>query len=75
MYERAKQYTLLRPRLKQTVGVIMILAGVFGLIMPIIPGALFIVIGLEIFGLRLLFVDRLFERIIKKKPVATEGQP
>ncbi len=66
MYEKAKNYTSIRPRLKKTVGVLFILLGFLGLILPVVPGAILIFIGLEFLGLRFLFVDRL----LKRKPVS-----
>ncbi len=72
MYERAKQFTLERPKLKRTVGVILILIGLLGLVMPVIPGIVFVVIGLEFFGMRLLFIDRTIDKMMKKKQIPTE---
>ncbi len=62
MYEKAKNYTLLRPRLKKTVGIFFVLLGFVGIILPVMPGAIFVFIGLEFLGLRFLFIDRLLKR-------------
>jgi uncharacterized membrane protein YbaN (DUF454 family) len=62
MYEKAKNYTLLRPRLKKTVGIFLVLLGFVGIILPVMPGAVFVFIGLEFLGLRFLFIDRLLKR-------------
>ena len=62
MYEKAKNYTSIRPRLKKAVGILFILLGFVGLILPVVPGAILIFIGLEFLGLRFLFVDRLLKR-------------
>lgn len=70
MYEKAKNYTLLRPRLKKAVGIFLILFGFIGVIVPVMPGAIFVFIGLEFLGLRFLFIDRLLKR--KDENVATE---
>ncbi len=62
MYQRAKHFTLTRPRLKKTVGWIFIVVGVVALIAPIIPGAPLVFVGFELVGFRLLFVDKLLGR-------------
>ena len=62
MYEKAKNYTLLRPRLKKTLGVFLVILGFVGVILPVMPGAILVFIGLEFLGLRFLFIDRLFKR-------------
>ncbi len=62
MYEKAKTFTLTRPRLKKTVGWLFIVVGIIALIAPIIPGAPLVFIGFELIGFRLLFVDRLLGR-------------
>lgn len=70
MFEKVKNYTLLRPRLKKMVGVTLVLIGLLGLLMPLIPGAIFLVIGLELLGLQFLF----FDKILGRKPkVAIKG--
>lgn len=74
MYERAKQFTLERPKLRRTVGIILILIGLLGLVMPVIPGIVFVVIGLEFFGMRLLFIDRTIDKMMKKKQIPAEEQ-
>ncbi len=75
MYKRAKQYTLDRPTLRRIAGVLLIVGGVLGLIMPIMPGIIFLVLGLELFGIRLLFVDRVVERVRGKKKEVLESTP
>ncbi len=62
MYERAKNYTLMRPRLKKALGVFLVLIGFIALIAPIIPGAPIVFIGLELLGFRFLFLDRILKR-------------
>lgn len=69
MYERAKLFTLARPRLKKTVGYIFVVIGVVALVAPIIPGAPLVFIGFEILGFRLLFIDKLLKR---NRPTETE---
>lgn len=62
MFEKVKNYTLVRPRLKKTVGGTFVFVGFLGLLMPLIPGAIFLVIGLELLGLQFLFFDKIFGR-------------
>lgn len=63
MYERAKQFTLVRPRLKKIVGVTFIVFGIIALITPFTPGAAFMLaLGCELLGLRVLFAERLNRR-------------
>lgn len=69
MAEKLKNYTLSRPRLKKAIGIALVLLGFVGLIMPLVPGILFLVIGLELLGLQFLFFDKLFGR---KQKVAVE---
>jgi len=69
MFEKVKNYTLLRPRLKKTVGGTLVFVGFLGLVVPVVPGILFLVIGLELFGLQFLFFDKIMGR---KPKVAVE---
>jgi uncharacterized protein YqgC (DUF456 family) len=62
MYERVKTYTYMRPRLKKSLGVFLVLIGFIALIAPIIPGAPLVFIGLELMGIRFLFIDKLLGR-------------
>ena len=73
MYEKAKNYTSIRPRLKKTVGILFVLLGFIGLILPVIPGAILLFIGLEFLGLRFLFVDRLLKRKAPEVVVAEQS--
>ncbi len=72
MYEKAKQFTLERPKLKRVVGVVLILAGIFALFLPVIPGIVLLIIGLELLGLRLLAIDRFIEKTLKKKHMSAK---
>lgn len=67
MYEKAKTYTLARPRLKKTVGWVFVFVGFVALVTPMTPGAFLLFVGLELLGLRFLFIERLKERWIKPK--------
>jgi uncharacterized protein YqgC (DUF456 family) len=63
MYEKAKHYTLNQPQLRKTLGVTLVLLGFIALITPLTPGAVFMLAGgLELLGLRFLFMDRLMGR-------------
>lgn len=63
MYNKAKNYTLANPTLRKTLGVILILVGFIALITPFTPGAaVFLIAGLELFGIKLVFLDRFLKR-------------
>lgn len=62
MYEKAKNFTLERPRMKKAIGVSFVVVGFVALVAPVIPGAPLIFIGFELLGIRLLFLDRVFKR-------------
>lgn len=47
-----------RPILRKILGVSLIILGVLGLIMPILPGWIFIFVGLEMLGLKLLLNEK-----------------
>ncbi len=63
-----KRYIYKRNWLRKTVGVTLILFGLFALIMPLVPGAVLALVGLELFGIRLAF----FERFYPKSKETTE---
>ncbi len=68
MYDRAKQFTLTRPRLKKILGVFFLVLGVLAFITPLTPGALlFIFIGCEFLGLHFLFLERAKERLFPNR--------
>ena len=60
-----KEYIHNRPRIKKTVGVILILLGLAALVTPLTPGSWLAFIGLELLGVRILFSDKL--KFWKKK--------
>ena len=62
MYEKAKKFTLTRPRFKKTLGWVCVVLGGVAFILPLIPGAPLLVVGLELIGFRILFLDRLLGR-------------
>ncbi len=69
MFEKVKNYTLLRPRLKKMIGGTLVFVGILGLLMPVIPGVVLLVIGLELLGLQFLVFDKMLGR---KPKVAVE---
>ena len=60
-----KEYIHNRPRIKKTVGVILILLGLAALVTPLTPGSWLAFIGLELLGVRILFSEKL--KFWKKK--------
>lgn len=55
-----KQFVYSRRWLRRTVGILLIVFGLFALIMPLVPGAVLALVGLELIGIRLAFFDRFF---------------
>ena len=53
--------------LKKTAGVILLLAGIFALLTPLTPGSGLIFVGLELLGIRLLFVEKIKEKLKNRK--------
>ncbi len=70
MYNRAKQFTLSRPKFKKILGVLFVIIGIIAIVAPVVPGAPVVFIGLELLGLRFLFLDK----ILKRKP-ETKTEP
>ena len=64
-YLVVKTYIYSRHWLRKTVGVALIVFGILGLILPILPGFVPLAIGLELVGVRLAFFDRFFTREVK----------
>ncbi len=64
-----KTYIYSRNWLRKTIGILLIILGIIGLILPILPGALFAVLGLEFLGIRLAF----FNRLLPKRILRTES--
>lgn len=59
MYEKAKHFTLTRPRLKKVVGWSFLVLGFIALVTPLTPGAaLLLAAGCELVGLRLVVLER-----------------
>ncbi len=59
-----KRYIYERNWLRKTVGVALIVFGILGLILPILPGFIPLAIGLELVGVRLAFFDRFLPRAV-----------
>ena len=53
-----KEYIHNRPRIKKTVGVILILIGLAAFFTPFTPGSWLAIIGIELLGVRILFFDK-----------------
>ena len=47
-------------------GIVMIIVGIAGLLLPVLPGWLLIFIGIELLGIQLVFVERIKEYVKKK---------
>ncbi len=63
MYEKAKNFTLTRPRLKKVVGGLLVFIGFIALITPLTPGAaLLLFVGFELMGLRFMFLEKVLKR-------------
>lgn len=76
MVDRFKRYSDTRPRLRKIVGWSLVVFGFVMLVTPLTPGGSLFFVGLEILGLRLIFVEkarRIFGR--KKLPEAHFGLP
>jgi len=58
--------------LKKITGVLLIIVGILALITPFTPGSWLIFIGLELFGIRVLFWDKIKARFQKDKSKKTE---
>jgi len=62
-----KEYIYNRPKIKKTIGIILIFAGLAALFTPLTPGSWLAIIGLELLGIRVLFFDKLKFRKRKKR--------
>lgn len=60
-----KEYIHNRPKIKKTIGIILILIGLASLVTPLTPGSWLAIIGLELLGIRILFFDKF--KLWKKK--------
>ncbi len=67
MFERVKKFTLDHPKLKKAVGYFLVVVGFLALVTPLTPGGFLFIIGLELLGLRLAFLDRFMPRKFQRK--------
>ena len=61
-----KEYINDKPKIKKTIGIILILIGLAALLTPLTPGSWLLFIGLELLGLRVLLSDKLL-KFFKRK--------
>lgn len=54
-----KKYVHDAPRIKKVIGAALILIGFIALVTPLTPGSWIAIIGLELLGIRILFLDKL----------------
>ena len=61
--QRTKEYVKKlfseNPKIKKTVGIVLVLIGLAALLTPLTPGSWLIFVGLELLGLRFLLWDRI----------------
>jgi uncharacterized protein YqgC (DUF456 family) len=50
---------LARKNIKKIIGAILIVLGIIGWMLPIVPGMLIVIIGLELLGLRMIFQNKI----------------
>ncbi len=67
MREKFNSYTVTRPRLRKTTGWFLVAVGFIAIILPVIPGAPILFVGLEILGLRMIFQDSLKRMFVKQE--------
>lgn len=58
LIKTVKEYIHNRPKIKKIIGVILILIGLAAFFTPLTPGSWLAVIGLELLGIRILFLDK-----------------
>ncbi len=61
-----KEYINNKPKIKKTIGIILILIGLAALFTPLTPGSWLVFIGFELLGLRILLSDKLL-KFFKRK--------
>ena len=52
--------------IKQFVGAVALIVGVVGIIAPVIPGWLLIFVGLELLGIKIVFIDNIKRYAMRK---------
>ena len=58
LIKTVKEYIHNRPKIKKIIGVILILIGLAAFFTSLTPGSWLAVIGLELLGIRILFLDK-----------------
>jgi len=61
-----KEYINSKPKIKKTIGIILVLIGLAALFTPLTPGSWLVFTGLELLGLRILFSDKLLNFFKRK---------
>lgn len=68
LLEKTKEYTHTKPKTKKLFGIIAIIVGFIGVLLPIVPGLWLMFLGLEFLGIEILFFDKAI-RFFKEKRV------
>ena len=61
-----KEYINTKPKIKKTIGIILILIGLTALFTPLTPGSWLVFIGLQLLGLQILLSNKLL-KFFKRK--------
>ena len=67
MFNRIKQAIKNNPKIKKVVGILFVIFGIVAFITPLTPGSWLCLIGLELLGIRLLFLDKIMIWIKNKR--------
>jgi hypothetical protein len=73
MYKKFRNYLDLRPRTRVIVGWTFVVLGFLAAVLPLVPGVILLIIGLEVLGIRLLFVKNILEKVRAKKTTTKTG--
>ncbi|MFH0804012.1 MAG: hypothetical protein V1896_00195 [Candidatus Zambryskibacteria bacterium] len=58
MFRIIKEYIDRNPKVKKAIGVVLVVVGLIALFSPLTPGSWLAIIGLELLGVRILFLDK-----------------
>lgn len=58
-----REYMHNKPKIRKTLGIVLVIVGLVALITPLTPGSWLALIGLELLGWRILFYDPLRRRL------------
>lgn len=72
MRQKFDTFTLSRPKTRKAVGWFLIVLGILGVILPIVPGWIVIFVGLEILGIQLVFPNKLKVLFLRKSVPVTQ---